>query len=337
MQTDRYSRQIRFEPIGVAGQRLLAERYALVAGCGALGSVSADLLARAGVGRLTLIDRDFVELSNLQRQTLYDEGDAVEGLPKSVAAMRRLQKVNSGIEIRGIVDDLRSRNAEELLSGADLIVDATDNFETRYLINDFAVKHGVPWVYGAAIGSYGISMPILPGEAACFRCVYPEMPAGAQPTCETAGVLSMTTTMVASLQAAFAIQFLSGNASDIRRKITTLDVWSGPFREIDLPPRDAECPCCGLRQFPWLEGDLDAPVSLCGRDAVQIHSQRGPVDLAELDLRLRAFGQVRGNAFAIRFANEPYEITVFHDGRAIIKGTTDIALARSLYARWIGS
>ena len=337
METERYARQTRFAGIGEAGQEALSKSSAVVVGCGALGSVSAELLARAGVGRLTLIDRDFVELSNLQRQTLFDERDAAEGVPKAIAAQRRLRQVNSAIEVVGVVDDLRPRNASELLAGASVIVDATDNFETRYLINDFAVAHDVPWIYGAAVGSYGITMPVIPHVTACFRCVYPESPSGAQPTCETAGVLNSVTSIVGSLQAGVALQILSGNRAAVRRKMITVDVWTGPLREFDQPERDADCPCCGLGEYAWLDGRHHAPVSLCGRDAVQIHAVAGKMDLAALRERLSRFGDVRANEFALRFMQAPHEITVFADGRAIVKGTTDPAIARSFYARWISA
>ena len=337
METERYARQTRFAGIGEAGQEALSKSSAVVVGCGALGSVSAELLARAGVGRLTLIDRDFVELSNLQRQTLFDERDAAEGVPKAIAAQRRLRQVNSAIKVLGVVDDLRPRNASELLAGAGVIVDATDNFETRYLINDFAVAHDVPWIYGAAVGSYGITMPVIPHVTACFRCIYPESPAGAQPTCETAGVLNTVTSIVGSLQASVALQILSGTRAAVRRKMITVDVWTGPLREFDQPERDADCPCCGLGEYAWLDGRHHAPVSLCGRDAVQIHAVAGKMDLAALRERLSRFGEVRANEFALRFVQAPHEITVFADGRAIVKGTTDPAIARSFYARWISA
>ena len=332
---ERYSRQIQFTPLGEEGQRALGQSTVVIVGCGALGTVAAELVTRAGVGSLMIIDRDYVELSNLQRQFLFDEQDAEEALPKAVAAERKLRKINSSIDVRGVVDDLRPRNAVELLAGASLILDATDNFEARFLINDYAVSAHVPWIYGAAVGSYGITMPVLPGETACFRCLYPERPGGAQPTCETAGVLGSVTAIIGSLQAGAAIQILSGNAASLRRKITTIDLWNGPLREFDLPARDPDCPCCGARDFAWLDGRYDAPVSLCGRNAVQIHASLA-LDLPELAARLQGEGLVRSNEFALRFSREPYEMTVFPDGRAIIKGTKDVGVARSFYARWIG-
>ncbi len=337
MQNERYSRQVRFIPVGERGQERLSAGHAVIVGCGALGGVSAELLARAGVGKLTLIDRDYVELSNLQRQTLFDERDAAESLPKAVAAERRLRAVNGDVQIYGVVEDVRPRNASELLEGANVIVDATDNFESRYLINDFSVSTGTPWIYGAAVGSYGLCMPILPGESACFRCVYPNRPDGVQPTCETAGVLNTVTALIGSLQATIALQILSGNSGAVRKKLMTVDVWNGPLREVAVPERDAACPCCGRHDYEWLDGKHDAPVSLCGRNAVQIHANAGKVDLGALSKRLARAGEVRANDFALRFLTGLHEITVFADGRAIIKGTTDPAVARSLYARWISA
>lgn len=336
-QRERYSRQILFPEIGEAGQERLLAAHAAIVGCGALGAFQAGALARAGVGRLTLIDRDFVETSNLQRQWLYEEEDAARGIPKAVAAEQRLARINSGVVVRGVVADLTPENAADLLGAADLILDGTDNFETRYLINDFAVSRAVPWIYGGAMGSYGVVLPVLPGRTACFRCLYPNPPGGAQPTCETAGVLNAITSAVASLQVAAALRILAGRGEGLAAHITTIDVWDGGIRQVGPPPRDPECPACGQRRFEWLEGRRRAPVVLCGRNAVQIHERPGAVDLAELAARLAPLGEVRANPFALRFFAPPYEITVFPDGRAIVKGTGDPAIARSLYARFVGS
>jgi len=334
---ERYSRQLLFAGIGEAGQeRLLAARAAVV-GCGALGSFHADALARAGVGRLRIIDRDYIELSNLQRQWLFDESDADDGLPKAVAAARRLARVNSGVAVEPVVADLTPANIEDLLSGADVILDGTDNFETRYLINDFAVSKSIPWIYGGAVGSYGIAMPVAPGSTACLKCIYPEPPAGVQPTCETAGVLNSVVAMVAAIQVSEALKILSGHPEEVSRRLTTIDVWSGTIRQIEGPAPDPECPACGQRIFPHLEGAGRPPISLCGRNAVQIHEGSRPLDLAGLKERLAPLGEVRANEFALRFFLPPYEMTVFPDGRAIIKGTTDTGLARSLYARYVGN
>src|SRR5712692_4018609 len=268
---ERYSRQILFPQIGDEGQERLLASHAVIIGCGALGSLQAMALAGAGVGRLSIIDRDFVDASNLQRQFLFEESDAADALPKAAAAERRLRRMNSSIEIHGIIADLNPSNVEELLAGASILLDGTDNFETRYLINDYAVSHGIPWIYGAAVSSYGLTMPVIPGRTACLRCLYPEPPASAQPTCDTAGVLNALTAAVASLQVADAIKILSGRSDCVVPRITTVDVWSGAIRQIDQPARDPDCPTCARRVFVHLSGEARAPVSLCGRNAVQIH------------------------------------------------------------------
>jgi molybdopterin/thiamine biosynthesis adenylyltransferase len=332
----RYSRQERFAPMGVEGQPRLAAARVAVVGCGALGSVQAELLARAGVGHLRLIDRDFVEWSNLQRQFLFDEDDAREALPKAAAAARRLARINSEIAIEPMVADLTPANITDLLEDAGLILDGSDNFETRYLINDFAVRSGLPWIYGAAVGSYGLKMAVVPGHTACLRCVYPQSPQGPQPTCETEGVLGPVTAAIAALQVADAIRILTQGADQIASGLVTLDIWSGEIRRIASPARDPDCPCCARREFPHLDGARRAPISLCGRNAVQIHERFRPVNLAELAARLGPLAPVRSNEFALRVSLDPYELTVFPDGRAIVKGTTDVGIARSLYARYIG-
>jgi molybdopterin/thiamine biosynthesis adenylyltransferase len=337
MTDSRFSRQIRFAPFGPEGQAHLAVSTAVIVGCGALGTVQATLLARAGIGTLRLIDRDYVEESNLQRQVLYTEKDVQSGLPKAEAARRHLLEANSAVHIEALVSDLNPENADDLLSGADAILDGTDNFETRLLINDYAVRENVPWIYGAAVGSHGIAMPILPGDSACFRCIYPEPPAGVQPTCETAGVLGPVTSLIGSIQAMEALKILAGRASRVRRKIFTADLWNGPVRETAMPPRDPECPTCGRREFTYLNGQRRAPVSLCGRNAVQIHELRRPVDLIQLAARLEGLGPVRANEFALRFHDGDHEVTVFADGRAIVKGTTDIGVARGVYSRYVGN
>jgi adenylyltransferase/sulfurtransferase len=334
---DRYSRQIRFAPFGASGQERLSAAHVVVVGCGALGTVHSAALVRAGVGRLRIIDRDFVELNNLQRQWLFDEDDAAASVPKAAAAARHLAKVNSSVAVEPVVADLTAANAGDLLAGASLLLDGTDNFETRYLLNDYSVREGVPWIYGAAVGSYGLVMPVLPGETACLACVYPEPPSGAQPTCETAGVLNTITSVIGSLQVSLAIRILAGGEGPLPGRITTVDVWDGRIRQVAQPARDPLCRCCAKRQFPWLDGSRRAPVSLCGRNAVQIHERARPIDLAALAAQLAPLGEVRRNEFALRFFLPPHEITVFPDGRAIIKGTTDVGVARSLYARYIGA
>jgi len=331
---ERYSRQILFAGIGERGQQHLLDARVAVAGCGALGSFQAGGLARAGVGFLRIIDRDYVELSNLQRQWLFDESDVEQSLPKAVAAARKIAALNADVRVEPVVADLTSANVEDLLGDVDLILDGTDNFETRYLINDFAVERKMPWMYGAAVGSYGIVMPVIPGETACLRCIYPDPPAGAQPTCETAGVLGPVTALIASLQVAGAMQILCGVRP--ARKITTVDVWSGEIRQVAQPGPVEDCPACGRREFPYLSGERRAPVSLCGQNAVQIHERARPLELRDLAARLAPLGSVRANEFALRFETPPYLMTIFPDGRAIIKGTTDVGIARSLYARYIG-
>ncbi len=332
---DRYSRQLLFPGIGTEGQERLLHSCAAIVGCGALGSFQAGALARAGVGRLLLIDRDFVETSNLQRQWLYEEADARDALPKAIAAARAVARINSGIRAEAMVADLTPDSIDELLEGADLILDGTDNFETRYLLNDYAVDRAIPWIYGGAVGSYGLAMPILPGRTACFECVYPEPPAGAQPTCETAGVVNTITSLVASWQVSLALRLLTGAPVDPR--ISTFDVWSGDLRQIAMPAPDPACPACAQRTCRHLNGQLRPPISLCGRNAVQIHDRHRPIDLASLALRLAPLGEVRCNGFALRFFAPPYELTVFPDGRSIIKGTQDPGLARSLYSRYVGN
>jgi molybdopterin/thiamine biosynthesis adenylyltransferase len=332
---ERYTRQIRFSGIGEAGQQRLLDARVAVVGCGALGSFQAGALARAGVGFLRIIDRDYVELSNLQRQWLFDQCDVEQGLPKAIAAARKIAAINSDITVEPAVADLTPSNIDDLLGDVSLILDGTDNFETRYLINDYAVSHSLPWVYGAAVGSYGITMPVMPGTTACLRCVYPDPPGGAQPTCETAGVLGSITALIASLQVSEAIKILCG--AEVTHKITTVDVWTGDIRQLAQPSPDGRCPACGRREFPYLNGARRSPVSLCGRNAVQIHERSRPLDLADLAARLAPLGVVRANEFALRFETPPYLLTVFPDGRAIVKGTTDVGVARSLYARYIGA
>jgi adenylyltransferase/sulfurtransferase len=331
----RFSRQIRFSGIGEVGQAKIGAARVAVVGCGALGSFAAGALARAGIGFLRLIDRDYVEWSNLQRQWLYEESDARDGLPKAVAAARALERANSGSRYEGVVADLTHGNIDDSLDGMDLVVDGTDNFETRYLINDYCVDRGVPWIYGAAVGGYGLTMPVRPGVTACLRCVYPEPPAGAQPTCETAGVVNTVTSIVASLQVSAVYRMLVGE--DVPGTITTVDVWTGAVRTTGAPARDPHCPCCGRRDFEYLDGCRRAPVSLCGRNAVQIHDRARPLDLPALARELAPLGDVRSNDFALRFTLPDYDLTFFPDGRAIVKGTTDPGVARSLYSRYIGS
>jgi adenylyltransferase/sulfurtransferase len=333
----RYSRQSRFAPLGEEGQARIRTASVAVVGCGALGTVEAEILVRAGVGRIRIIDRDFVEWSNLQRQFLFEESDASEGLPKAVAAARRLARVNSEVTIEPLVADLTPANIDDLLEGVGLILDGSDNFEVRFLINDYAVRAGIPWIYAAAVGSYGLKLAIVPGRRACLRCVYPEPPSqGIQPTCETEGVLAPVTAAIASLAAGDALKILGLGAESVAARLTTVDTWSGEIRQTAPPARDPDCPCCAKHDFVHLDGQRRAPISLCGRNAVQIHERFRPVDLADLARRLAPLADVRANDFAVRASIDSYELTVFPDGRAIIKGTTDPAVARSLYARYVG-
>jgi len=337
MDRERYSRQILFPPLGEEGQERLLAARAVVMGCGALGSFQAGALARAGVGEIVLIDRDYVESSNVQRQWLYDEADAAEALPKAIAAARKLVALNSAVRVHPVVADLTPQNAEDLLLPAGVILDGADNFETRYVVNDVAVKHGVPWIYGAAVASYGATMPILPGRTACLACLWPEAPGGPQPTCDTAGVLNVITSLVASLQVTDALKILAGKVAEVEPRLLSVDVWKNTWRGISTRERDPQCPACGRREFRYLAGAERPPISLCGRNSVQIHARRHPVDLGVLAETLRPLGAVRANEFALRFLCSPYEMTIFPDGRAIVKGTNDIGIARSLYARYIGA
>ncbi len=336
IEREKYSRQILFPPLGEQGQENLLRSRAVVVGCGALGSLQANALARAGVGEIIIIDRDYVETSNLQRQWLFDEADAAESLPKAIAAARKLAAINSSVRVQAVVADLVPSNAEELLLPAGVILDGTDNFDTRYLVNDVAVKHGVSWIYGAAVGSHGVTMPVLPGVSACLACLFPEPPSGVQPTCDTAGVLNAVTSLVASLQVGDALKILSGHREQVEPRLLQIDVWKNTHSSISTRDRDPGCPVCAERRFRSLEGAERPPISLCGRNSVQIHARAGPIDLRALGESLRPLGPVRSNDYALRFFCAPYDLTVFPDGRAIIKGTTDIGVARSLYARYVG-
>lgn len=333
----RYSRQARFLPWGEHGQVSFGAARVAIVGCGALGTVQAEILTRAGVGNLRIIDRDVVELSNLQRQFLFSEADAADGTPKAVAAARRLAQINSEVALDPIVADLSPANAAELLEDIDLILDATDNFETRYLINDFSVRENMPWIYGAAVSSYGLKLAIIPGVTACLKCVYPEPPGGVQPTCETAGVLGTVTATIAALQTADAMRILASGPDDFIARLTTVDVWTGEIRQIAPPARDSACRCCVLHDFVHLDESKRAPISLCGRNAVQIHERSRPLDLGDLAKRLSTLAPVRSNEFAVHVTLDAYELMIFPDGRAIVKGTTDVGIARSLYARYVGA
>jgi molybdopterin/thiamine biosynthesis adenylyltransferase len=333
---DRYSRQVLFKEIGAHGQRKLAQSRVVIVGCGATGSVLASLLARSGVGTLRILDRDYVEPSNLQRQSLFDESDAIESVPKAIAAARQIARFNSQIVIDPRVADLTPANVDSLLGGCDLILDGTDNFETRYLINDYALKNSVPWIYAAAVGSYGVTMNILPGETACLACIFPESPRGTVETCETAGILNSAVNLVASLAATEALKSLVGVRSKMRRTLLSWDVWTNERSELTTIRQRTGCRACS-HDFIHLAGEGRPHITMCGRNSVQIHERERPVDFVELSTRLQPLGNVRHNEFVLKFWREPYEMTLFPDGRAIIKGTTDTAIARSLYARYVGS
>jgi molybdopterin-synthase adenylyltransferase len=334
---ERYSRQALYAGIGDQGQRKLAQAHVGLVGCGATGAAAATLLARAGVGAITLIDRDFVEESNLQRQILFDEADAREGLPKSEAARRKIALFNSGVQVFAHVADLVPANIHALLADAGILVDATDNFETRYLLNDYAVDQGRPWIYTAAVGAYAITMNILPGETACLACLFPQAPAGNLETCDTAGILNTAVNFAASLAANEVLKFCVGAKDKMRRTLLARDLWTNQQSEIAAGAPRADCAVCQQRDFIHLRGEGRPHITLCGRNSVQIHEHSRPVDFEEMERRLAFHGKVRFNRLLLRFEHAGYTITLFADGRAIVQGTTDVAMARSLYARFIGS
>ena len=334
---DRYSRQVLFPAIGREGQKRLAESRVAIVGCGATGTAVASLLARAGVGKLLIVDRDYVEPSNLQRQSLFDEADAAQSLPKAIAAAQKIAAFNSEVEVRAEVADLTPENIRALLGDAGLILDATDNFETRYLINDFAVKNGKPWIYAAAVAAYAVTMNIIPGETACLSCIFPAPPEGTVETCDTAGILNSAVNLVGSIQATEALKFLVGARDRLRRTLLSFDVWSNDRAEVAADRPRPGCQTCEQHDFVHLSGQRRPQITLCGRNSVQIHERHRPLDFAEMTVRLTPHGTVKHNDFVLKFWRDPYELTLFPDGRAIIKGTNDIAVARSLYARFIGS
>jgi len=334
---ERYSRQVLYPGIGVHGQRLLTQGHVAVVGCGATGAAAASLLARAGVGTLTLVDRDIVEESNLQRQVLFDEADAREALPKAEAARRKIAQFNSRTEVRAHVADLVPANIHALLGEAAILLDATDNFATRYLLNDYAIQQGRPWIYAAAVGAYAATMNILPGETACLACLFPKPPAGLVDTCDTAGILNTAVNFAASVEVTEALKFLVGARDKMRRTLLGRDLWSNDQAEISAATPRAHCTVCQLRDFAHLRGEHQPQITLCGRNSVQIHEHHRPVDFAEMQRRLQPHGKVNFNQLLLRFERGDYTVTVFADGRALVQGTTDVTLARSLYARFIGS
>ncbi len=336
---ERYSRQILFGEIGKSGQEKLLSSRVLIVGCGALGCSHAETLARAGVGFLRIVDRDFVEFSNLQRQTLFSEKDSKEKLPKAIAAKNRLYKINSEIEVASIVADVNYSNIESLMKDCDLVLDGTDNFQTRYLINDACVKSGKPWIYGAAVSSYGATMTIIPNETPCLRCIFEEMPgAGTSPTCDTAGVIQPIISTVSAVQTTEALKILTGNVVKLHRSLMQFDVWQNDWRKIKLGKPNTDCKTCGQRNFEFLNAEnTEFSAVLCGRHAVQI-SPPNPVqiDLENLAEKLENSGKVKQNEHLLRLTVGEYELTIFRDARAIISGTDDISTARSIYAKFVG-
>jgi len=339
---DRYSRQILFQGIGTAGQEKLGKSRVLLVGCGALGSVIAEVLVRAGIGTLTIADRDYVEESNLQRQALFTEADACEGLPKAVAAARHLGLINSSVSLNAQIVDVNAKTIEALIQGQDLMMDGTDNFETRYLLNDASLKWNVPWVYGACVGSYGLCVPMIPGKTPCLRCLMEQLPApGSAPTCDTVGVIGPIVHLVAAMETAEALKILTGNAALINRKLTGIDLWDNQIMTMDLSQAErlSGCPACVERRFEFLSGEHESQAQmLCGRNSVQIsRSTPRPLDFGPIAKRLASVGSVKCNDYLLRANVEGFEIAVFRDGRSIVRGTRDAEEARRIYAKFIGN
>jgi molybdopterin/thiamine biosynthesis adenylyltransferase len=334
---DRYSRQILFSGIGEQGQRRLLSAHVAIVGCGATGAAVAGLLARAGVGALTLIDRDYVEWSNLQRQVLFEEEDAAQALPKAEAARQRIARFNSQTQVQAHVTDLVPANIHPLLASAEIVLDATDNFETRFLLNDYSVEQNKPWIYAGAVGSYAVTMNILPNETACLACIFPAPPSGMVDTCDTGGILNPAVNLAASMEAIEAMKWIVGARDTMRRTLFSRDIWTNEQSEINTDRPHPDCIVCGQRQFLHLAGTVRPQITLCGRNSVQIHEHHRPIDFAELERRLLPHGTVLRNKMLLRFDLGAHRITVFADGRAIVQGTTDVGMARSLYSRFIGS
>jgi adenylyltransferase/sulfurtransferase len=337
---DRYSRQILFDGIGAAGQQRLRDSRVVIIGCGALGSAQAEALARAGAGKLRIVDRDFVEFSNLQRQTMFTERDATERLPKAIACANRIREINSDIVVEPEVADVNHSNIERLVSDADVVIDGTDNFATRYLINDACVKHEKNWVYGAAVGSYGVTMTIRPHQTPCLRCIFPEAPpAASAPTCDTAGVIMPIISVIASVQVTEALKLLTGQLDSLHNSLMQFDVWRNEWRKISIGDPPADCRTCGLGEYESLHAEArEFAAVMCGRHAVQISpSASVHIDLAALGEKLESSGEVKANDYLLRFRTGEYELTVFQDARSIIRGTDDIATARSLYSKYVGN
>ena len=338
--SDRYSRQILFNGIGKEGQQLLRDSRVALIGCGALGTAHAEALARAGVGRLRIIDRDFVEASNLQRQTMFTERDAADRLPKAIAATNHIREINSEIQPEPEILDVNHTNIERLIKDCDVVMDGTDNFATRYLINDACVKLGISWIYGAAVGSYGVTMTIRPHQSACLRCIFEEAPpAASAATCDTAGVIMPIISIVAAVQVSEALKLLTGQVSELHNSLMQFDVWRNEWRKIKPGGPVPDCPTCGLGDFQTLNATAsEFAAVLCGRDAVQISpTMPAQINFSKLAERLRAAGEVKFNDYLLRFRTGDYELTIFQDARSIIRGTSEITIARSLYAKYIGN
>ena len=335
---NRYSRQVIFSPIGEDGQEELLNSRVLLVGCGALGASHAEISARAGIGFLRIVDRDFVEFTNLQRQTLYSESDAKERLPKAIAAKNRLAEINSEVEVEAIVADVNHSNIESFVRDVDLILDGTDNFQIRYLINDACVKLNKTWIYGAAVSSYGTTMTIQPNETPCLRCIFEEMPnAGSAPTCETAGVIQPIILSISAIQTTEALKILTGNFDKLHKSLIQIDVWQNDWRKIKLGKPNEDCECCGRGNFEFLDAEAsEFSAVLCGRNAVQIAPKPTQIDLENLAEKLKSHGEIKVNEYLLRLRVEDYELTVFRDARAIIRGTDDVSVARSIYAKYIG-
>lgn len=337
---ERYSRQILFPEIGKTGQEKLLNARVLIVGCGALGASHAEMLARAGVGKLRIVDRDFVEFTNLQRQTLFKESDAAERLPKAIAAKTRIAEINSETRVDAIIADVNNSNVESFIDGCDLVLDGTDNFQVRYLLNDACVKHGVTWIYGAAVSSYGTTMTSIPGKTPCLRCIFDDMPdAGSSPTCDTAGVIMPIIATVSATQVAEALKILVGDNASLHGSLMQFDVWANDRQRIKLGKPNPDCKCCGQKVYEFLDADSqEFAAVLCGRNAVQIAPpQAVNLDLKGLADRLDSLVDVKQNEYLLRFTTDEKEVTVFTDGRAIIKGIDDLAMARSLYSKFIGN
>ena len=337
---ERYSRQILFHEIGKAGQEKLLGARVLIVGCGALGASHAEMLSRAGVGHLRIVDRDFVEFTNLQRQTLFKESDAAERMPKAIAARERIAEINSGVEVEAIVADVNQSNVEQIIDGVDLVLDGTDNFQVRYLLNDACVKHGTTWIYGAAVSSYGTTMTIIPGETPCLRCIFEDMPdAGSSPTCDTAGVVMPIIATVSAVQVTEVLKLIVGDIEALHGSLVQFDMWQNDWRKIKLAEPNPDCPACGLHRFDFLDAESqEFSAVLCGRDAVQIAPPNPTtINLPAFAEKIEQLSDVKHNDYLVRFTVGENEITVFRDGRAIIKGTDDISAARSLYARYVGA